>query len=192
MAKYKRKHRTNKTLLIGITIISVLILISTGYSLWSDTLYIKGTASAKYEEPKLEDITVNKSGNHYISISEDYFINALTIENTEVLNDTTMKINASISIKSYTTTSRNAVLTSTFVNNYDTTITNGNVEIVENTTGMSVTNSTTTTVASGETGTIQSNFRITSSTKTSTLKLKISYNVDEVKRYLYLNINFTK
>lgn len=192
MAKYKRKHKINSVLMIGIAVIAILIFISVGYSLWSDTLNINGTANIKYKEPKLENITVNKSGDYYVATSEDYFIKALIINSTELLNDTTIQINAAISIKSYTTTSRNVVLTSTFVNNYDTTITNGNVEILENTTGMTVINSTTATVATGETATIQSNFKITSSTKTSTLKLKISYNVDEVKRYLYLNINFTK
>lgn len=192
MSKYKRKRKVNKTILIGVIIVLILFIISTGYSLWSDTLYINGTVNLKYSEPKLENITVNKSEDHYVAIEEDYFIKALTVENSEVLNDATMQINATISIKSYTMTSRDAVITATFVNNYDTTITDGAVEIMENTTGMTVTNSTTQTVASGGTATIQSNFRITSSTKTSVLKLRISYEVDEVTRYLYLNINFTK
>lgn len=192
MSKYKRKRKVNKTILIGVIIVLILFIISTGYSLWSDTLYINGTVNLKYSEPKLENITVNKSEDHYVASEEDYFIKALTVENSEVINDTTMQINATISIKSYTMTSRDAVITATFVNNYDTTITDGAVEIMENTTGMTVTNSTTQTVASGENATIQSNFRITSSTKTSVLKLRISYEVDEVTRYLYLNINFTK
>ena len=192
MAKYRRKRKTNKTILIGLISVIVLVSISTGYSLWSETLNIEGNVNLKYSEPKLENITVNKSGDHYVSREEDYFIKALTVESTEVLNDTTMQINATISIKSYTMTSRDAVLTATFVNNYDKTITDGAVEIMENTTGMTVTNSTTQTVASGGTATIQSNFRITSSTKTSVLKLRISYKVDDVTRFLYLNINFTK
>ena len=58
MAKYKRKHKKNSVLLIGIAVIAILIFISTGYALWSDTLYINGTANARYVEQKLDTINV--------------------------------------------------------------------------------------------------------------------------------------
>ena len=70
MAKYKRRHKKNSVLLIGIAVIAILIFISTGYALWSDTLYIKGTANTKYKEPKLDSITVNKVDNQYLKAKE--------------------------------------------------------------------------------------------------------------------------
>ena len=89
MAKYKRKHKKNSVLLIGIAVIAILIFISTGYALWSDTLYINGTANTKYKEPKLDSITVNKVDNQYFAFynADDHDnLHALTIKSSSVNN----------------------------------------------------------------------------------------------------------
>ena len=48
MAKYRRKHKKNSVLLIGIVVIAILIFISVGYSLLWVTLNLIGTANTKY------------------------------------------------------------------------------------------------------------------------------------------------
>lgn len=194
MAKYKRKRKNNITVIFGILIISVLLFISVGYSLWTDTLFINGKVNLNYKEPKLEQITVNQSDGQYISRDEDYFINAITIESSSVNNNEhTIGVEAETSIKSYTLTARDVTFSMSFVNNYSSTISNGKVEVIENTTGQSINSSTITElVASGETSNFSSTFNLTRNVGTSLLKYKISYDVDGVIRYLYLTINITK
>ena len=194
MAKYKRKRKNNITVIFGILIISVLLFISVGYSLWTDTLFINGKVNLNYKEPKLEQITVNQSDGQYISRDEDYFINAITIESSSVNNNEhTIGVEAETSIKSYTLTARDVTFSMSFVNNYSSTISNGKVEVIENTTGQSINSSTITElVASGETSNFSSTFNLTRKVGTSLLKYKISYDVDGVIRYLYLTINITK
>lgn len=194
MAKYKRKRKNNITVIFGILIISVLLFISVGYSLWTDTLFINGKVNLNYKEPKLEQITVNQSDGQYISRDEDYFINAITIESSSVNNnEQTIGVEAETSIKSYTLTARDVTFSMSFVNNYSSTISNGKVEVIENTTGQSINSSTITElVASGETSNFSSTFNLTRKVGTSLLKYKISYDVDGVIRYLYLTINITK
>ena len=70
MAKYRRKHKKNSVLLIGIVVIAILIFISVGYSLWSDTLHINGTENTKYKEPKLDTITVNQTDGKYFVVED--------------------------------------------------------------------------------------------------------------------------
>lgn len=80
-----------------------------------------------------------------------------------------------------------------FVNNYPVTITNGQIALIEDSTGYSLSAETTATVANNETGTATITFHLKANSDllSGTIKYKISYNVDGVTRYIYLTINIT-
>lgn len=203
MAKYKRKRKKNSVLLIGIAIIAILIFISVGYSLWSDTLYINGTANAKYKEPKLDTITVNKTSNQYLEFEDDVTLKAFEVTATQLNNtDEKIEIVGDYDRKNWNVSRRNATITLTFVNNYPVTITNGKVTLIEDTSGYSNTSETgyslsteiTETIASNETGKFVITFHLKANSNllSGTIKYKISYEVDDVTRYLYLTLNIEK
>lgn len=194
MAKYKRRHKKNSVLLIGIAVVAILIFISTGYALWSDTLYIKGTANARYVEQKLDTITVNKTSGQYLEFKDDVGIKAFKVTSTE-LNNTEEKIEVvgNYERKNWNVSERDAMIRLNFVNNYPVTITNGQIALIEDSTGYSLSAETTATVANNETGTATITFHLKANSDllSGTIKYKISYNVDGVTRYIYLTINIT-
>ncbi len=194
MAKYKRRHKKNSVLLIGIAVVAILIFISTGYALWSDTLYIKGTANARYVEQKLDTITVNKTSGQYLEFKDNVGIKAFKVTSTE-LNNTEEKIEVvgNYERKNWNVRERDAMIRLNFVNNYPVTITNGQIALIEDSTGYSLSAETTATVANNETGTATITFHLKANSDllSGTIKYKISYNVDGVTRYIYLTINIT-
>lgn len=203
MAKYKRKRKKNSVLLIGIAIIAILIFISVGYSMWSDTLYINGTANAKYKEPKLDTITVNKTSDQYLEYEDDVGLKAFEVTSTELNNtDEKIEIVGDYDRRNWNVSKRNATITLTFVNNYPVTITNGKVTLIEDTSGYSNTSETgyslsteiTETIASNETGKFVITFHLKANSNllSGTIKYKISYEVDDVTRYLYLTLKIEK
>lgn len=194
MTKYKRRHKKNSVLLIGIAVVAILIFISTGYALWSDTLYIKGTANARYVEQKLDTITVNKTSDQYLEFEDDVGIKAFKVTSTE-LNNTEEKIEVvgNYERRNWNVSKRDAMIRLNFVNNYPVTITNGQIALIEDSTGYSLSAETTATVANNETGTATITFHLKANSDllSGTIKYKISYNVDGVTRYIYLTINIT-
>lgn len=196
MAKYKRRHKKNSVLLIGIAVIAILIFISTGYALWSDTLYINGTANARYVEQKLDTITVNKTSDQYLEFEDDVgaAVRAFKVKSTQ-LNNTEEKIEVvgNYERKNWNVEKRDAVMRLNFVNNYPVTITNGQVTLLEDTTGYSITPTITETVANNGTGTLTIAFHLKANSKllSGTIKYKASYNVDGITRYIYITINIT-
>lgn len=66
--KYKRK--LNKTLSIAIVLIVILISMSIGYCIWTDSQIIVGNINVKYKEPRLVDISVLEEDGYYITIDE--------------------------------------------------------------------------------------------------------------------------
>lgn len=197
MAKYKRKHKKNSVLLIGIAVIAILIFISMGYALWSDTLYINGTANARYVEQKLDTITVNKTSDQYLEfedgVGED--VRAFKVKSTE-LNNTEEKIEVvgNYDRRNWNVKKRDVMMRLNFVNNYPVTITNGQVTLLEDTTGYSITPTITETVANNQTGTLTITYHLKANSDllSGTIKYKASYDVDGVTRYIYLTINITK
>lgn len=195
MAKYRRKHKKNSVLLIGIVVIAILIFISVGYSLWSDTLNINGTANTKYKEPKLDTITVNQTDGKYFVVEDPTssikFVKR--VKGTSVNNgDEKIEAVGNYEIRTWNVSGRNVKFSLSFTNNYPVTITNGRTELLENTTGYSITTSQTETIATNGTGTftIIVTLKENSSLSTGTIKYKVSYNVDGVTRYLYVTITF--
>lgn len=196
MAKYKRRHKKNSVLLIGIAVIAILIFISTGYALWSDTLYINGTANARYVEQKLDTITVNKTSDQYLEFKDDVGegVRAFKVKSTE-LNNTEEKIEVvgNYDRRNWNVKQRDVMMRLNFVNNYPVTITNGQVTLLEDTTGYSITPTITETVANNQTGTLTITYHLKANSDllSGTIKYKASYNVDGVTRYIYLTVNIT-
>lgn len=197
MAKYKRRRKKNSVLLIGIAVIAILIFISTGYALWSDTLYINGTANARYVEQKLDTITVNKTSDQYLEFEDDVGedVRAFKVKSTE-LNNTEEKIEVvgNYDRRNWNVKKRDVMMRLNFVNNYPVTITNGQVTLLEDTTGYSITPTITETVANNQTGTLTITYHLKANSDllSGTIKYKASYDVDGVTRYIYLTINITK
>ncbi len=197
MAKYRRKHKKNSVLLIGIAVIAILIFISIGYALWSDTLYINGTANARYVEQKLDTITVNKTSDQYLEFEDDVGegVRAFKVKSTE-LNNTEEKIEVvgNYDRRNWNVKKRDVMMRLNFVNNYPVTITNGQVTLLEDTTGYSITPTITETVANNQTGTLTITYHLKANSDllSGTIKYKASYDVDGVTRYIYLTINITR
>lgn len=196
MAKYKRRRKKNSVLLIGIAVIAILIFISTGYALWSDTLYINGTANARYVEQKLDTITVNKTSDQYLEFEDDVGegVRAFKVKSTE-LNNTEEKIEVvgNYDRRNWNVKKRDVMMRLNFVNNYPVTITNGQVTLLEDTTGYSITPTITETVTNNQTGTLTITYHLKANSDllSGTIKYKASYNVDGITRYIYLTINIT-
>lgn len=181
--------------MIGIVVIAILIFISVGYSLWSDTLHINGTANTKYKEPKLDTITVNQTDGKYFVVEDPTssikFVKR--VKGTSVNNgDEKIEAVGNYEIRTWNVSGRNVKFSLSFTNNYPVTITSGRTELLENTTGYSITTSQTETIATNGTGTftIIVTLKANSSLSTGTIKYKVSYNVDGVTRYLYVTITF--
>lgn len=196
MAKYKRRYKKNSVLLIGIAVTAILIFISIGYALLSDTLYINGTANIKYVEQKLDTITVNKTSDQYLEFEDNVgeSVRAFKVKSTE-LNNTEEKIEVvgNYERRNWNVSKRDVMIRLNFVNNYPVTITNGQVTLLEDSTGYSLTPTITNTVLTNNTGTITITFHLErgSYLKSGTIKYKASYNVDGITRYIYLTINIT-
>ena len=140
--------------MIGIAVIAILIFISTGYSLWSDTLNINGTANIKYKEPKLDTITVNQKDGEDISfedtVSSLKFVSE--VKGTFVNNgDEKIEVVGNYGIRNWNVSGRDVKFNLSFTNNYPMTITNGTAELLENTTKYSIKTSQTETIATEKT-----------------------------------------
>lgn len=198
MAKYKRRYKKNSVLLIGIAVTAILIFISIGYALLSDTLYINGTANIKYVEQKLDTITVNKTSDQYLVYQDQKWVTsvayAFVVKSTQ-LNNTEEKIEVvgNYRKRAYNAAGRDVSISLNFTNNYSVPITGGQITLLEDSTGYSLTPTITNTVLTNNTGTIIITFHLEGSSylKSGTIKYKASYNVDGITRYIYLTINIT-
>ena len=74
MAKYKRKSKLNKTSSIVIILIFILISMSIGYCIWTDSQVVNGHIRFKYKETKIENIEfIDENGDgNYTTLEEDY------------------------------------------------------------------------------------------------------------------------
>lgn len=192
--KYKIKKRKDSILTIfTVVIILVLVLMGTGYSLWSSKLYINGDVTLVYKEPKIENIEfVQQSNNKLITVKDSYFISALSVGDTTSFDDDTIGINATVNV-SWFYTARTATVTLQFKNNNNSPLTNGTVEVLENENNLQINSQEVTEqVESQETATFTTKVYLTRSTTTSTAKYRIQYTIDDVKRYAYVILTFSK
>ena len=189
--KIKRKHYISVSLVL-IVIILLFMTMGTGYSLWSSKLYINGTVTSNYKEPKLENLDiVAQSDNKLITVKDSYFINALSVGNTSKFDDDTFGVNGEVNISGIAWTKRTLTVTMQFINNNDIALTDGEIENLENSKDLTLKSaSVTQTVQSKETSTVKVEISgIAGSSSGANLKYRICYKINGVRRYMYLIIN---
>ena len=189
--KIKRKHYISVSLVL-IVIILLFMTMGTGYSLWSSKLYINGTVTSDYKEPKLENLDiVAQSDNKLITVKDSYFINAFSVGDTSKFDDDTFGVKGKVNISVLTLTKRTLTVTMQFINNNDIALTDGVIENLENSKDLTLKSaSVTQTVQSKETSTVTVEIsEITASSSGANLKYRICYKINGVRRYMYLIIN---
>ena len=189
--KIKRKHYISVSLVL-IVIILLFMTMGTGYSLWSSKLYINGTVTSDYKEPKLENLDiVAQSNDKLITVKDSYFINAFSVGNTSKFDDDTFGVNGKVNISVFALTKRTLTVTMQFINNNDIALTDGVIENLENSKDLTLKSaSVTQTVQSKETSTVKVEISgIAGSSSGANLKYRICYKINGVRRYMYLIIN---
>lgn len=201
MSKYKIKRKTSKNLYIAVVVICILIITSIGYSLWKDTLYIKGSIYAKYVEPKLELVTVNKVEDRFVGKKEDISsgLTGITFNSTNLKDDDILEISAEFKSGRYLVIGRQADIYMNFTNDYPVQLTDGKYELIpeenpDNQLDYDITVTLPEIIEPGEPAKINLSFRLRSGMtgKTGKARYRISYKVGEVTRYLYFSINLVK
>ncbi len=189
--KIKRKHYISVSLVL-IVIILLFMTMGTGYSLWTSKLYINGTVTSDYKEPKLENLDiVAQSNNKLITVKDSYFINAFSVGNTSKFDDDTFGVNGKVNIVEVALTKRTLTVTMQFINNNDIALTDGVIENLENSKNLTLKSaSVTPTVQSKETSTVTVEISgIAAVSIGANLKYRICYKINGVRRYMYLIIN---
>lgn len=189
--KIKRKHYISVSLVL-IVIILLFMTMGTGYSLWSSKLYINGTVTSDYKEPKLENLDiVAQSNDKLITVKDSYFINAFSVGDTSKFDDDTFGVKGKVNISGIAWTKRTLTVTMQFINNNDIALTDGVIENLENSKDLTLKSaSVTQTVQSKETSTVKVEISgIAGSSSGANLKYRICYKINGVRRYMYLIIN---
>lgn len=190
--KIKRKHYISVSLVL-IVIILLFMTMGTGYSLWSSKLYINGTVTSDYKEPKLENLDIVAQRNDkLITVKDSYFINAFSVGDTSKFDDDTFGVKGKVNISVLTLTKRTLTVTMQFINNNDIALTDGEIENLENSKNLTLKRPSVTpkTVQSKETSTVTVEIsEITASSSGANLKYRICYKINGVRRYMYLIIN---
>lgn len=212
--KIKRRRKVFKTWYILLILIVILVVISTSYALWSTTLYINGTVSGTYEEPKLP-VEIPSQGtdsngiNRYTS-NVDMIVDingwiqreVYTVQNEEY-NQSENKITTTIKQSYVQSILRNTVtaeITLQIPNNTSSDFVNGQITLTESNDTAGIlrgswtgTLSDNNTISAGGTATVT----ITGSLKAYTtvasntyFNFTISYEVDGVTYYFYYNLVF--
>lgn len=205
MSKYRLKRKTNQTFVIAIVVISLLISVSIGYSLWSDTIFIQVKSNLRYVEPKLENIEfVKNSDDQYVTRREDYDLSWANralhfVENslTETVDENTNKLDLAVKYEvesTWTVSGRTAYFTFDFINNNSVPLTLGSYELIEQTLDYDPTFTMPETIAVGETGQFKISFFMKGNgyLKEGKLVYRIKYQVGEVTRYMYFTLILEK
>lgn len=186
--KIKRKHYISVSLVL-IVIILLFMTMGTGYSLWSSKLYINGTVTSDYKEPKLENLDIVAQRNDkLITVKDSYFINAFSVGDTSKFDDDTFGVKGKVNISVLTLTKRTLTITMQFINNNDIALTDGKIENIENSGKLTLKSLyVDPTVQSKETSTVKVEISgITIGSKGAKLKYRICYKINGVRRYMYL------
>lgn len=205
MSKYRLKRKTNQTFVIAIVMISLLVSVSIGYSLWSDTLFIHVKSNLRYVEPKLENIEftrddvgdcIFRTEKSDVNLGKCLYLNEDTL--TETVDANTNRLDLYVEYNTdnqrWMATDTNVTLTFYFTNNNNVPLTLGTYELLEQTLAYSPTFTMPETIGVGETGTFETKFEITAHSKLKIGKYvyKIKYQVGEVTRYMYFTVNLVK
>lgn len=187
-SKYKRRKKKVSTKFILCIVVLILVSIGSGYSLWTSKLYINGNIDLKYKEPKLENIDIVTSNSQQIELSATgtwSWLSAASIESSSKFDDDTFGVKATIKNGFGTQT---VTLKMTFTNKNASSLTNGKIEIVENSDLAVDSYTVTPTVASQSNGVATIVLSSIKSSTSGTVKYRITYEIDEIKKYMYLII----
>ena len=187
ISKYKRRRKKISTKFILFIFVLILILIGSSYSLYTSKLYINGDVTLKYKEPKLENIEIATSGSQYISLSSSgTWLLGASISSSSKFDDDTFGVKGTIEYSGWSTIT--LTLKTTFTNKNSSSLTNGKIEVAENSGFTTNGESVDSTVASQANGTVQVKLKSVKSSTSGTIKYKISYEIDGVEKYMYLII----
>lgn len=207
MSKYRLKRKTNQTFVITIVVISLLISVSIGYSLWSDTIFIHVNSNLRYVEPKLENIGfIKDQDGDYVSHSEDYSVadwltsRSLDFQGdslTETVDENTNRLDLDVKYKlvnNYPVGKRQIYISFNFTNNNSLPLTLGSYTLIEKSLGYDLTFTMPETIAAGDSGHFEVTFSIPGSKdyKEGKFVYQIKYQIGEVTRYMYFTATFAK
>ncbi len=192
--KIKRGKIISNFFIIVIAII-IMLFFGVGYSMFSTTLTIQATATAKKSDTDLPiDIPTTPGGTDYVSMTVDN--NVLQIVSQSIDGNT---VNVDLKPTTSTGKPRKMNIQLDFMNNSGYTYTNGTVtyEVSGNTTFMPnrPTTTVTTTLQTGETGTFTADFtgvKFNSLTTTCTCKFTITYTANGQEVQFIISLNFTR
>lgn len=194
--KYKiKKHTTISNFYIIVIAITIMQFFGVGYSMFSTTLTIQATATAKKSDTDLPiDIPTTPGGTDYVSMTVDN--NVLEIVSQSIDGNT---VNVNLKPTTSTGKPRGMNIQLDFINHSGYTYTNGTVayEVSGNTSFVpnKPTTTVTTTLQQGETGTFTANFtgaKFNSLTTTCTCKFTITYLVNGQEVQFVISLNFTR
>lgn len=186
--KHKARVKKISTKFIIFVFILVLMLIGNGYSLYTSKLYINGNVTLKYKEPKLENIDIATSDGQYISLDADgTIIVGTSISSSSKFDDDIFGVKGTIKYTGWGTLT--LTLKTTFTNKNSSSLTNGKIEVAENSGFTTNGESVDSTVASQARGTVQVKLKNVKTGTSGTIKYKISYEIDGTVKYMYLIIN---
>ncbi|MGN1269743.1 MAG: hypothetical protein ACI4UU_02600 [Clostridia bacterium] len=196
--KYKIKKRKKAVMTWQIVLLLVVIffLVSTSYSLLSEKLFINGTATGTNQNGDMPVILVPESGTDQYVVT-DLASNVATIESQYIENNVLVVNYLAKSNKGKPT---NTNINIDFKNSYPQTIENGTTtyEITGNTAffnNSQPTITTTTSINSGENGTVSiqlRNLKFNSLTTSATCKIQVTYQMNGQNIEFYIQLNFTK
>ena len=129
-SKYKKRRKKVSTKFILFVMILILVLIGSGYSLWSSNLYINGNINLKYKEPKLENIDIVSSSNQLISVSMSGIFSSISVKSSNKFDDDTFGVNSTIT-GGGSWFGLSVTVTMTFTNKNSSSLTNGKVDVIE-------------------------------------------------------------
>ena len=172
-----------------------MLFFCVGYSIFSTTLTIQATATAKKSDTDLPiDIPTTPGGTDYVSMTVDN--NVLQIVSQSIDGNT---VNVNLKPTTSTGKPRKMNIQLDFMNNSGYTYTNGTVtyEVSGNTTFVPnrPTTTVTTTLQTGETGTFTADFtgvKFNSLTTTCTCKFTITYTANGQEVQFIISLNFTR
>ncbi len=132
--KIKRKKKTFKAWYILFILITIIILMSTSYSLWQTQLNIYGTVVGEYTEPELPVNIVSPGGDRLTTNSDLtgvlFGVDVFRFE-SDTAEGNTVTTSISNGFKTWLTRTINISFSLTVQNNSGSTYTDGNVEIEE-------------------------------------------------------------
>ena len=195
--KIKRKKTTIKVSYICLTLLVIIVLMSTSYSLWQKNLYINGTVTGKYVEPELP-VDIVRPSNDRLTTNTNltgglFGVSVFRFE-SDTIDGNTVVTRITNGDKTWLTQTITVTFSMTIQNNSGNTFTDAEIQVEEydpsnriNPTSTNVNDLLSTTiVTNGNSVTLAAEIRFTATddvTVGSYVNYKISFLCDGVRRY---------